>query len=444
MLRIAPFKGVLYNREKVPLDKVVAPPYDIISPLEQKRFYELHPANVIRLILGKTFPGDNSNNNRYKRAAKFYADWLRNGTLVLDDIPSIYIYRVDFMEEGRKKTRIGFIALASLKGTDRKLIPHERTFSGPKKDRLNLMRACRTNFSQIFTLYSDSKNRITRLLKPFMDKTPPIKARYKDEEHFIWKLSDCAAIDKIKKIIQNKDIFIADGHHRYETALAFSREMMKKNYGYSLFPGSHYAMLYFSNMDEEGLSIYPTHRLVKEGSFEKERLKKLEEFFDIVSFRFKSSASFKKALRNAAEILKKERQSFGLLAGGKKEINVFILKDMSFIRRFIKGDFSDTKRNLSVTIVDEGVLKGFLKINNFEKNISYTRDAEDARGKIEKGHFSHAFLLNSATLKELKAIASVGERMPHKSTYFYPKLISGFIIYDQERSLRALGKEPLE
>ena len=416
MPRIKPFKGVLYN-ENLPLSRVISPPYDVISPQEQNSFYNLHPANAIRLILGKKHPGDNHKHNRYKRAAHVYKKWLKQKILVVDNTPSIYISRVDFKEDGKKKTRLGFIAAASLKGDKNRLLPHERTFAGPKRDRLKLMRACRTNFSQIFTLYSDPKKSVTKMLKPFMAKKPHFKVRYKGEEHFIWKLSDTKTINRITKIMQHKDIFIADGHHRYAVTHGFSREMQKR-FGAHGFPGSQYIMLYFSNMDEgEGLSILPTHRLVREGAIDRDNLKNLKDFFTVIS---------KKSIRDATYVLNKNRQAFGLLTKGGcgQEVKIFILKDRAFIKKFIKSNSSHAKKTLATTILDEGVLKGFLKLKNFEKNVSYTRDIKKA-----------TFLLPPATLAELKTIACAGEKMPHKSTYFYPKLLSGLVIYDQERSL---------
>jgi len=425
MPRIKPFRGVLYNQKKAPLSKAIAPPYDVISPQEQDRFYKLHSANAIRLILGKKYYGDNYKDNRYRRAAHFYKKWLKQKTLVLDNTPSIYISRVDFKEGGKKKTRVGFIALSSLRGDKNRLLPHERTFSGPKKDRLKLMRACHTNFSQIFTLYSDPKKDVTKLLKSFMAKKPCLRVQYKGEGHCLWRLSDIKTIKKIAKIMQNKNIFIADGHHRYAVTQSFSQEMQKR-FGVHGFPGSHYIMLYFSNMDEDGLSILPTHRLVRKGVIKRDRLEGLNDFFIVIP---------KKSITDAIKILKKNREAFCLLTKGDKSVKIFILKNRSFIRQFIKGRFSDTKKNLAATLLDEGILKGILKIDNFEKNISYTKDIKEAKRKIEQGGFSHAFLLPSTTLSELKAIASAGEKMPHKSTYFYPKLLSGLVIYDQEKSL---------
>ena len=398
MPRIKPFKGVLYN-QNLPLSKVMSPPYDVISPQEYNKLYNLHPANAIRLILGKKYSKDNQKHNRYTRSARTYKKWLKQKILLVDAVPSIYICKSTYKEGGKKKTRLGFIAAASLRGDKNKLLPHERTFAGPKRDRLKLMRACRTNFSQIFTLYSDPKKRVTKLLKPLMAKKPHFKAKYKDEEHFIWKLSDIKIIDKIAEIMRNKDIFIADGHHRYAVARAFSHPFI---------------MLYLSNMDEkDGLSILPTHRKVKESAIKEDRLEILKNYFRVIS---------KKSIPDAVKILKKNRRAFGLLTKDKR-VKIFILKNNSFMTKFIKGAVSSTKKNLAPTILDEGVLKGILKIKNFEKNVSYTRDVKEA-----------TFLLPPATIGELKKIACAGEKMPHKSTYFYPKLLSGLVIYDQERS----------
>jgi uncharacterized protein (DUF1015 family) len=435
MIEIRPFKGVLYNQKNVALAKVVAPPYDVISPLEQERFYRLHPANIIRLILGKIHPRDNPRHNRYSRAVHFYKEWLGRGLLVLDNRPSFYVCKTFYRERARRKTRTGFIALASLKGGRRnKLFPHERTFSGPKKDRLSLVRACRANFSQIFTLYSDPQKKVTGILKPFMTGHPLARVKYRGEEHLLWKVNDKKAINKIKKLMQNKNIFIADGHHRYEVARTFRQEMEKK-FGPHGFPGSSYTMLYFSNMDEEGLSILATHRLVRTGTAEISELKRLEEFFKINSYPYQGRASLKKALSRVTKDLNKYRQSFGLLARGKKVLKVCILKDRTFIKKFIKEEASPSKKNLPVTVLDEGVLKGIFGLDSFEKNISYTRDMDEAVRLVEKGLFSLAFFLGPTSLEDLKKIASRGERMPHKSTYFYPKLLSGLVIYDQEKSL---------
>lgn len=437
MIEIQPFKGVLYNQKKVALAKVVAPPYDVISPLEQERFYRLHPANIIRLILGKIYPGDNQSRNRYIRAAHFYKKWLGERVLTLDDSPSLYIIKTYYREGAKRKIRLGFISLAYLKGGNKnKVFPHERTFSGPKKDRLNLLRACHANFSQIFTLYSDPQKGVTRILKSFMRRAPLVSTKYRDEEHLIWKISDRKALDKIKELMRPRRIFIADGHHRYAVSQTFRQEMEKK-FGPDGFPGSAYTMFYFSNMDEEGLSILPTHRLVREGIIRPKDLERLEGFFKINSYPYRDKVSLKKALARVAAALKRNRQSFGLVTKGEKALKVFVLKDRVFIKKFIKEQASNYKKNLAVTILDEGVFKGVLGIKTFEKNIFYTRDMEEAIRLVEKGPFSQGFFLNSTSLQDLKRIASRGERMPHKSTYFYPKLLSGLVIYDQKKSLES-------
>lgn len=429
MVEIRPFKGVLYNQKKVSISRVIAPPYDVISPDEQNKLYNLHPANIVRLILGKEYPRDNSRYNRYSRAAGSYKKWLEERILLFDRYPSIYAYRIDFKERGKKKTRIGFIALADLRGDNNRVLPHERTFSGPKRDRLMLLRVCHANFSQIFTLYSDPRKKVSGLIEPFIKKRPYLKISYNGERHSIWKIRDRATIARIKKIMRNKDIFIADGHHRYEVAKIFSREMGRA-YGYNSFVGSHYAMLYFSNMDEEGLVILPSHRLVRKGFVSQDRLKCLERYFDISTYPYN-----KKSFEKVACILTEHRQAFGLLAKGERELKTFILRDVSFINRFIRGNFSRSKRRLATTILDEGVLKGVLKIRDFEKAISYTRDIKSAEGEVESGGFQYAFLLAPTNLSELKEIVRCGDKMPHKSTYFYPKLLSGLVIYDQERGL---------
>ena len=266
MAEIVPFKGVLYNPAKVgDLGKVMAPPYDVISPKKQDELYERHPNNIIRIILAKTTSEDRPGSDRYSRAATDLGKWVGEGVLTQDEKPAIYYYTQTYTEkDGTKHTRKGFIGLSRLVDFGKGIHPHERTLSGPKADRLQLMQACDANMSCIFTLYSDPALRVNKLLEgAIAGKAPDIDVTDDDGiVNRIWRVDDKQTLNGVIESMSDKSLFIADGHHRYETALNYRNMMREKAGSFTGDEPFNFIMMYFSNMDDEGMTIWPTHRVV--------------------------------------------------------------------------------------------------------------------------------------------------------------------------------------
>lgn len=410
MVQIRPFKGLLYNKDKIKnVNSVVAPPYDVILPQEQTELYNRSPYNIVRLILGKTSPKDNHSNNRYTRAANFLKSWQNNDILQKDKKDTFYIYVQDYVYQKEKKTRYGLIALMKLENfSSGKVLPHEITSGKPKEDRLKLLETVKANLSPIFTIFPDDKKQIREILinqtkvKPLFDfKSQGVRQR-------LWGLSDKKVITKIQRLFESKTIFIADGHHRYEAAL-------------SLRPIYNYIMIYLVGLNDHGLTILPTHRLVKlPYKIKREKLlEELSKFFKIEKMDM-PSAMFRKMKKQ-----NKNNKIFGLFLGSK---NYFILK-LNKLNRFDKN--IKVLQNLDVSILHNIIFEKILKVESakFDSHvISYTRDVNLAFASVNKHKYNLAFFINPTKLSEVKDIALAKLKMPHKSTYFYPKPLSGLVI----------------
>ena len=268
MAEIIPFKGLRYNEELVGnISNVVTPPYDVISPEEQANYYNISEYNCIRLELSKEMAGDDDSNNKYTRAAQTLQKWIDNRVLLEEENPCIYIYQQEFsLSSTERYIRTGFIALVRLEEFSKGIIlPHENTLSKPKEDRLNLMRACGANFSQVFSLYDDENKDIAKVFEEYCSSNKPVISIEKGiagSPERVWAISDGDIIDKIKNIMADKKLFIADGHHRYETALAYRDELREKNPNHTGNELYNYVMMMLVDIDDPGLVVLPTHRMV--------------------------------------------------------------------------------------------------------------------------------------------------------------------------------------
>lgn len=418
MAQIFPFCGLRYNNKKIKnIDKVFAPPYDIISADEQKKLYAQHPFNVIRLILGKTSSRDNANNNRYTRAERVFNKWIKDDVLIQDKEPSIYIYTQDYTFEGKQKKRIGFIARMKLGEKEEVCLPHEQTLMKPKVDRLALIRAVRANLSPIFTFYIDKKNEIENLFKPFLSEQPLISYQGEDKiKHSFWQVHDKRIIKKVCKIMRRKQTFIADGHHRYEVSKTFYKEMSKKKGEKGEF---NYVMMYFTGFNEQNLSVMPTHRLVKTVQDLGKRMELLHKYFKIME------------VNKLGEMLalQSKTNSFSLGMYYKNKFYVLKMKDSVLLSRLMRKSPAQW-RKLDVAMLNKVIFEHIFKLNAEEKeeNIQYTRDPVFAVESIRKKKFSIAFFPNATKAEQVKKIALSRNRMPQKSTYFYPKPVTGLVI----------------
>jgi len=419
-----PFKGLVYNAKKVKdISKVLAPPYDVISKDMQESLYRLDPHNVVRLILGKIKKKDTARGNRYTRAKIFFDSWLKKHILTQDTKKALYIYSQTYEDFARPIERIGFIGLMALDLVgNKKILPHENTLLAPKIDRLDLMRSVRANLSPIFVLYEDKTHNILNILTRARSKEAPfIDVGIDGIRHRVWRLKDARLIGKIDKAMRSKDIFIADGHHRYEVARTYAIESRDKNVSKEFKKNSGYMMAYFVESEEKMLTILPTHRLIKHiGILSPEDIRKrLDKFFLV-----KKASSMDNLLTDLQRL--KSSCAFGLYMGDRL-FYVLKLKDYAASDRLIKNKPRDWKR-LDVTILHLFLLEYVLGIRDDEDNIEFVKDAPKAKGLVDAGRYRLAFFLNPTKVSQVKRIAKLGQRMPRKATYFYPKPLSGLVI----------------
>ncbi|MEE8184973.1 MAG: DUF1015 domain-containing protein [Thermodesulfobacteriota bacterium] len=439
MAQIMPFRGLFYNPEKIEdIKAVVAPPYDVISQDMQDMLYHRHPDNIVRLILGKTYPDDTPTKNRYTRASLDFKRWRSEGVLVLDERPSIYYYVQTYILKSRlKKTRKGFIARSRLEEFGKGSIhPHEKTLSGPKADRLRLTEACRANFSCIFSLYSQPDLEINGLLEDSINDIPIIDVV--DDEGItnkVWKVDDQSFIESIAKDIANKPLFIADGHHRYETALNYRNLIRERANTWTGNEPENYVMMYFSNMDDEGITILPTHRVVHSiPNFDsKAFLLDCSTYFNIekIEFNEKIEPRVRKEFFIRMEEMADIPHSFGLYMEGVNAYCILTLKNRGIIDREIADTIPETFKEMDVSLLHSLILDKILgisvKAQEGQRNLIYEKDSDAAINAVNE-KCQLAFLLKPTKIEQIKRISEAGHVMPQKSTYFYPKLLSGLVI----------------
>ena len=408
MAKIYPFRSLRYAFDKIPIERVVTQPYDKISNEMRERYYASHPNNIVRVVYGKSSPDDSATTNVYTRAAEYLNAWRESG--VLQQLPeaAVFVYFQRFTVPGSNEIRLrkGFVGLGRLEDYSNKVVfPHERTLTGPKKDRLELLRHTRTQFEQIFMLYEDPARRIDQLMDEVARRTPDI--HLKDEygvEHTIWTVTDPEQLEFMQAQMADKRLIIADGHHRYETALAYRDEMQGKN-------GSDRIPMTFFNMNSPGLTILPTHRV----------LAGLPEF-DSKNF-FNRAAEFFDNSEGEGVII-------GVFTDGR--LTSLRLKRSADLA-VLMPDLSEKQRSLDVVVLHRLLLEKCLGIMEDavkkESYIRYFRERDAAITAVREGRAQVAFLLNPTHLDQIRDIAYEGDVLPQKSTDFYPKLLSGLTIY---------------
>jgi len=421
MAEIKPFRGVLYNQAAVQLEEVVAPPYDVITPEEQQKLYGRNPRNVVRLILGREA-------DWHASAARYLEDWMGSSVLVRDKEPAIYVLWQTFRDaNGKELTRKGFIALCRLEEFENRVVlPHEKTHAQVREDRFRLFKATNANLSQVFALYSDPERTIQRLLNGLSSTRPSAETVFDHVDNRLWKLRDEKAIEQIRSLMRTKQVLIADGHHRYETALAYRNWIRSQN---SLRRGEwpyDYIMMYFTNVVEDGLVILPTHRLVHSLSdFEpKVLLTKLEEHF--ILRQYKEKESLLAALGSSPVV------AFGLAVQGESTFYLLTLKPTVPVKDLVAEEVPQEVKDLDVTVLHSVVLRNILAISTEaqteKRHLEYTHDATEAIQAVHSGKAQLAFLMNPTKIEQVRTVANAGHTMPHKSTFFYPKLLSGLVL----------------
>ena len=421
MAEVIPFKGILYNPEAVHAGSVMAPPYDIVSPELKEELYNKSPYNIIRVDFGKDDDGDNEHRNRYSRASQFLSDWLREEVLLHDPDPSFYCYEISYEICGENKKVRGFLGAVRIEELGiGKVHPHEMTYSKPKSDRLNILRHCNANTSPIFSLYSSREKLASSILDDTSNKPPYIEASDKDGfTHRLWKISISASTETIREEMSDKDIYIADGHHRYETALAFRKEMEDKGMESTGKEPFNYVLMFLSNMEEEGLTLLPTHRIIEINSDIKIK-DSLRKYFDIQKVSMEG-ADEKQLRDKMLEMMRSKDHAFGMLLTNSN--NYYTL---TYNNSNLDLNLPESLKRLDVSILHKLIFEKLLNVDHFE----YEMDPDIAVERSRKGSFEAVFFLNPTRIQDVKEVALAGHRMPTKSTYFYPKLLTGMVIYN--------------
>ena len=398
MATVKGFRGIRFNKELISDYKnLVAPPYDVINSNQQNELYGKDPHNVIRLILAK---GDGE--ERYSNASETYKEWLDNSILIQDDEQSIYPYYQEFEFEGTKYTRKGFMAVVKVEDfTNKTVLPHEQTFKKHKEDRLKLTTACNSNLSQVFSVYSDKEGKTEKLIDSFLSE-PIIDVTTDDGvKNVFWKISDPDLINQIAENLTDKSLLIADGHHRYETAINFRNQQREKFGEESGNKPYDYVMMYLSRGEGEGLIINPTHRLVKDLSLE-EFTAKITQFFEI-----------KEISKDYSHELERD------------EI-IFVHKDLSsnLLLRSTKK-FEKDYENLAVMLLHNIIFNEVAKEENLD--ILYTKFEQELFDLTNSVKYDAGFLLPKLNAADIFDVVLDDVKMPHKTTYFYPKVLSGLV-----------------
>jgi uncharacterized protein (DUF1015 family) len=435
MAHIIPFRGTLYDVGTVgSVRDVVAPPYDIIDAAGQKALHDRHPHNIIRLELGIDQPGDNEVNNRYTRAKQTLQAWIVSGALKRDAQPAIYYHTIDYTppssdERAPKKTLRGFLVTTKLEPLDSgHIYPHENTRSAAKTDRLNLLKSCKANLSPIWLLYSDPHNAILSLLEQTVKEKPP-QIDFQDDSacrQRLWTITDSSVLQQIVDQMCSKPLFIADGHHRYETALNYQRhrrEQAGNPAGLQPYDG---VLMLLSPLEDPGLTVLPTHRVTTTPLPVYEKIKTLlGEKFDFKEFLFTSGT--KQAVRdqfiNALRTNGRTTPTFGLALNGEDRYVTLSLKPA-----YRPDAKASPRAKLDVSLLQQHVVSTLCPKQQEQEAILYTKDDHEALDWAADGTGTGALLLNATKVSEVQAVATAGERMPHKSTYFYPKPLTGLVI----------------
>ncbi len=435
-MEIKPFKAFRFDAAVVgDSGSCICPPYDVISVSQQQRLYEKSQYNIVRIIKGKKTASDDADNNQYTRAADYLNTWIEKGTLKQDPIETIYAYVQDFQLAGTGFQRLSFIALAKLEefGPPRQVRPHEQTLDEPKIDRLNLKRATSADLGLVFMLYDDQNKIADTIIEKAVSQKPLINfLDEQDVRHRLFTITAKEDIDAIAKTMLDKSCIIADGHHRYETALTYSKETAN--------PVAGYQMIAFANTHHEGLVILATHRLVGNlKNFSIERLiADLKENFEITQHSFESDAIKVEAKQKMLAQMKAEhnklKSAFGIY-GGNKAFYVAVLKNKQAIDS-VSPNTSNAWKLLDVSVLHKLILEKLLGIGEKQlasgAQLEYIKDTDNAIdesiAKVDKGQKQVAFFLNPVKMEQLKMVTDAGEKMPQKSTYFYPKMYSGLVI----------------
>ena len=424
MERILPFKGLKYNKNIVGnLSAVLAPPYDVISEETQKALLTGHPFNVIRLEYGQLIDTDTDIDNRYTRSKETLTEWIYSGVLLPDRQPAVYVYGQEFGDEnGTKLVNKGVICLVHLEEFETgKIIPHEQTLLKAKSDRLKLLKKCEVNFSPVYALYEDEEGGVHKIISDIMEYEPEISVKTSDGMlQTLWSISDNDRVSGIISLLKDKIFYIADGHQRYAAALEYRNMMRDGNPEHTGNEPYNYVMMYLSDINDPGTRILPIHRMVKNivGFNENAVVAMMENIFTVEKIMTENVAvSAAKKLETS-----KDKPSFAMYTG----------KDYFYFLKLKNNEFTKDVSGPDVTVLHKLVFEDVFDMSDADiKNqtyLSYTEDIVEAVNGVREGNFQCSFMLNPVKMEEIKKISAMQEKMPQKSTYFYPKIKTGLVM----------------
>lgn len=421
MAKIKPFQALVYNQEKVAdLSRVICPPYDVISAADQEYYLGLHPNNFIHILLRKDKPGE----DKYQRSGEHFKSWIKDNILVQEQRPAIYFYHQQYILRGEKKCRLGFICLLYLEDKKSSIFCHEHTRLAAKEDRFKMLKSVRANLSPIFVAFPDKKRIIQRVYQRYVQgRDPTVKATDKDKtEHRLWRLDDPEVIAGIGAAMKDADIFIADGHHRYEVAIAWRDEMRQKMPYAGEDAPFNYCLTYFTSADSRDLTILPIHRLLRPKKKIETMgfLAALKEYFDVEEVKDRTKFFFLMERGGRAEHV------LGCYIDGRYWL--LRLKNVKILDKII-SDKPAEYRALDVSILNYIIFHKILGMGLEDNSaIVFNPNAEELIEQVNKDALAVAFFLNPVKMQQIISVSSGGNRMPPKSTYFYPKIASGFVV----------------
>ncbi len=444
MAQVFPFRGFRYNPARAPFERVLTQPYDKISPAMQEKYYAADPHNLIAVEKGLSYPDDTPQNNMYTRAAAALEDWIRSNIIQQDPAPSFYAYFQEYAVPGteERRARRGFIGAGKLEEYSAGIVfRHEQTLSGPKADRFELLRHTKTHTGQLFMLYFDSQRSIDKILAETEASLAPA-TELRDEYgvvHRLWMITDPPRIATIQNAMQDQKLVIADGHHRYETALNYRNEC--RTGAGKIDPDAPFerVMMTFINTHSEGLTVLPTHRVaarIHDFSWTAVR-RHLEPWFAAEAFPFKDEAKKAEARKKFLTRLASAREKraigvYPIAEPQKRAFYVLTLREGANLSQLLPH-VSPLQRELDVVLLHEGILEPALGITpqavTAEANLAYEREAAAALDAVDSGRAQVSFLLNHCAVDQVMKVAIAGEVLPQKSTDFYPKLLSGIAMY---------------
>jgi len=438
MAKIKPFKGIRFNvKEKENLQNLICPPYDIISAADQEYYYKKNEHNIIRIEFGKELANDDEKNNKYSRASAFLSNWIKQDVLQRESQPAIYIYQQQFkLKSGQDFTRTGIIALTEIEELSKGVIlAHENTLSKPKSDRMNLMKECGANISPIYVLFEDEDQKVKKEILSFISNNQPTIdfVGLNEIKERLWVLTCENTIEFIEREFYSKKLYIADGHHRYETALNFKKEASQSQlYRYSE-ASSNYTMMLMVDMADPGLLILPTHRAIKGlKNFDKDNfLINSKEEFEVVVHRFESDSLEKRAEEVEKYLDGSVPGVFVLYSANSTDFIVFKLKSLESMEKVFPTKHPSF-RELDVCILHKLLLEKFLGIGEeqlaSQEFLTYTHSVMEGIEWTEAGDCDMVFFMAPTSVTQIRDVSLAGEKMPQKSTYFYPKPPTGLVL----------------